>query len=179
MRATRVRQLGVVLTLFAVALSAACAKPAQVEARKGTVAVGETAPRFSLLSLSGDSLVVADTNNNVTLLNVWATWCTSCKEEFSELERLRSDFSASGLRVVGVSVDQGSDVKVRKFVETQGAQFAVAHDAEANISALYGINGLPTTFLLDGKGKVLWRAIGDFRLDSAGLAQAIEASLVK
>ena len=161
-------------------IAAACSgseKP--VAARRTPVAVGDAAPRFAALSLAGDSLIVGEIGGGVTLLNVWATWCTSCKEEFSELERYRKTFAANGLRVLAVSVDQGSDVKVRKFVEAQGSQFPVAHDAGARIQAMYGVGGLPTTYLLDGQGKVLWRAVGDFRLDSAGMATAISAALAK
>lgn len=165
------------------ALLSACEKntpaiPAATATRSAPIGVGDQGPRFAALSLTGDSLVVGD-STSVTLVNVWATWCTSCKEEFSELERYRKTFGSNGLRVLAVSVDQGSDVKVRKFVEAQGSQFPVAHDAEARISQLYGVGGLPTTYLLDAHGKVLWRAIGDFRLDSAGMAAAIEKALVK
>lgn len=175
-----------VLRLAAVAvvvLAAACSKVesdgAAASVRKAPLVVGDTAPRFAVMGLSGDSLIVADANSSVTLLNVWATWCTSCKEEFSELERYRKTFGPTGLKVLAVSVDQGSDVKVRKFVEAQGSQFPVAHDADARISSLYGVNGLPTTYLLDAHGKILWTAIGDFRLDSAGMANAIDKALGK
>ena len=164
-----------------ISIAAAC-KPTEskvVVARKAPVGVGDAAPRFAALSLAGDSLIVGDSASGVTLLNVWATWCTSCKEEFSELERYRTTFAAQGLNVRAVSVDQGSDVKVRKFVEAQGAHFPVAHDAESRITAMYGVGGLPTTFLLDSHGTVLWRAIGDFRLDSAGMAAAVARALVK
>ena len=174
--ATRALQFGVA----GVSLFAAACKPADTATatmRKVPVAVGDTAPSFASLTLKGDSLIVGRDNGGVTLLNVWATWCTSCKEEFSELERYRKTFSANGLRVLAVSVDQGSDVKVRKFVEAQGSQFPVAHDPQARIQALYGVGGLPTTYLMDAKGKVLWRAVGDFRLDSAGMAAAIEKAL--
>lgn len=173
------KRAALVVVLAATLVAAACSgleKP--VAARKTPVAVGDTAPRFAALSLAGDSLIVGNVGG-VTLLNVWATWCTSCKEEFSELERYRKTFAANGLRVVAVSVDQGGDVKVRKFVEAQGAQFPVAHDAEARIQSMYGVGGLPTTYLLDAQGKVLWRAVGDFRLDSAGMASAISLALGK
>ncbi|MEP6833120.1 MAG: TlpA disulfide reductase family protein [Gemmatimonas sp.] len=165
------------MLLFSMATACKPVEPKSEVMRKVPVAVGDIAPRFAALSLAGDSLIVGQPNSGVTLLNVWATWCTSCKEEFSELERYRKTFSATGLKVLAVSVDQGSDVKVRKFVEAQGAQFPVAHDAESRITALYGVGGLPTTYLLDAQGRVLWRAIGDFRLDSAGMASAIERAL--
>ena len=173
-------RIALVVMAAATLVAAACNNAAKPVAIRATpVGVGDTAPRFAALSLAGDSLIVGDASGGVTLLNVWATWCTSCKEEFSELERYRQTFSAHGLRVVAVSVDQGSDVKVRKFVQAQGSQFPVAHDAEARIQAMYGVGGLPTTYLLDAQGKVLWRAVGDFRLDSAGMAVAIAAALAK
>jgi len=155
----------------------ACAGEKKGESSRAPIVVGNVAPRFAALSLAGDSLVVGDAGNGVTLLNVWATWCTSCREEFAELERLRVTHSSQGLRVVGVSVDQGTDLKVRKFVEAQQTNFSVAHDAESRITSMYGVGGLPTSYLLDASGKVLWRAVGDFRLDSAGLANAIRAAL--
>lgn len=173
------RTAAIALVVVAASCKKADGTTAVVEQRKIPLAVGDVAPRFAVQSLTGDSLVVGDTNSGVTLLNVWATWCTSCKEEFSELERFRKTYSANGLKVVAISVDQGSDVKVRKFVQAQGSQFPVAHDAESRITALYGVGGLPTTFLMDGHGKVLWSAIGDFRLDSAGMAAAVEKALAR
>lgn len=162
-----------------VALSLACkSEPKSVAAAPhAPIVVGDNGPRFSAVGLSGDSVVVGGPVPGVTLLNVWATWCTSCREEFAELERLRVEHEAKGLRVVAVSVDQGTDLKVRKFVEAQKTNFPVAHDVESRITAMYGVGGLPTSYLLDANGKVLWRAIGDFRLDSAGLANAIKAAL--
>ncbi|MBC8089899.1 MAG: TlpA family protein disulfide reductase [Phycisphaerae bacterium] len=158
-------------------VAAACSGEKKAEAPRAPVVVGDVAPRFANVSLTGDSLVVGASATGVTLLNVWATWCTSCREEFAELERLRAAHESQGLRVVAVSVDQGTDVKVRKFVEAQRTNFPVAHDADARITSLYGVGGLPTSYLLDASGKVLWRAVGDFRLDSAGLATAIKAAL--
>lgn len=169
------------LNVAAIALpllfTAACGSAKKPEAPHAPIVVGNVAPRFSALSLSGDSLVVGDSAKGVTLLNVWATWCTSCREEFAELERLSVAHSSQGLRVVAVSVDQGTDLKVRKFVEAQKTNFPVAHDADSRITSMYGVGGLPTSYLLDAKGKVLWRAVGDFRLDSVGLANAIRAAV--
>lgn len=160
------------------AAAAACNSPKKTEPPRAPIVVGDTAPRFSVVSLSGDSLVLGSTGGGgVTLLNVWATWCASCREEFAELERLRVAHEPQGLRVVAVSVDQGTDVKVRKFVEAQKTNFPVAHDVDSRITTIYGVGGLPTSYLLDTNGKVLWRAVGDFRLDSVGLANAIKAAL--
>ena len=141
--------------------------------------VGDHAPKFALTGLAGDSIVVGDTAKSVTLLNVWATWCESCREEFAELERIRKTQSPRGLEVVAISVDQGPTERVRKFVQAQGSGFRVGHDAASRITKLYGVSGLPTSYLFDRNGNVLWTAIGDFRIDSVAMANAIEKALAK
>jgi peroxiredoxin len=141
------------------------------------LAAGDVAPRFALVSLKGDSLIVGDSARTATLVNVWATWCESCKEEFAELERLRHEFGGRGFDIAAISVDQGSDVKVQKFAEAQGSTFPVAHDAASRITRLYGVGGLPTSFLLDKTGHVKWAFTGDFRLDSATLVATLHSML--
>jgi len=139
--------------------------------------VGAAAPVYDAAALDSAPLHVGGASSDVVLLNVWATWCTSCREEFAELERMRVQYGERGLRVVAVSVDQGSDLKVRKFVSQQGSRFPVAHDREARISALYGVMGLPATYLVGRDGTVKWTLTGSFLVDSAGLTRAIESSI--
>lgn len=141
--------------------------------------VGAAAPAYDATALDSTAIHFGSAANDVVLLNVWATWCTSCREEFAELERMRAAYAPRGLRVVAVSVDQGSDLKVRKFVEQQHSTFQVSHDRAARISALYGVRGLPATYLIGRDGTIKWTLTGSFLLDSAGLAQAIESSLAQ
>ena len=177
-----VRGAMTVATMLAVACSGAKNSDGaanELPQRKKPLAVGDVAPRFALASLKGDSLVVADSAHAATLVNVWATWCTSCREEFAELEHLTKEYSGDGFAVSAISVDQGTDVKVRKFVDAQGSTFRVAHDADSRITREYGVVGLPTSFLLDKSGHVRWAFTGDFRQDSAGLITALRATLTK
>jgi peroxiredoxin len=141
------------------------------------VEVGSPAPAYAARALAGDSLSFGGSKAEVTLLNVWATWCASCREEFAELERLRVAHEVRGLRVVAVSVDQGGDEKVRRFVDAQGTRFPVAHDREARISGLYGVVGLPATYLIGRDGRVRWTLTGSFLPALATLEKAIEAEL--
>lgn len=139
--------------------------------------VGASAPVYDASALDSSALHLGGSGSDVVLLNVWATWCTSCREEFAELEQMRMKYSPRGLRVVAVSVDQGSDLKVRRFVSQQGSRFPVSHDREARISALYGVRGLPATYLIGRDGRVKWTLTGSFLTDSAGLRKAIEGEL--
>jgi peroxiredoxin len=138
---------------------------------------GAAAPAYAAQSLAGDSVAFGIGTSAPTLVNVWALWCTSCREEFAELERMRNVHGTAGLRIVAVSVDQGGDDKVRRFAEAQGAHFPVVHDRDARITPLYGVVGLPTTYLIGRDGHIAWMLTGSFLESREALERAILAEL--
>ena len=85
---------------------------------------GDQAPSYGVRLVAGaqqgDSLQVVEPGR-VTLLNVWATWCTSCREEMADLDALYARYHAQGLRVVAVSVDQGDAAKVVRFTTRENS----------------------------------------------------------
>ena len=169
--------VGLCATLVMVAMSA-CDRASRTVAQATPLVVGAPAPAYTTTALTGRALSFGGVAaHDVVLLNVWATWCTSCREEFHELERLRAVYASRGLRVVAVSVDQGGDLKVRQFVAAQKSTFPVAHDRDAKITSLYGVVGLPATYLIGRDGRVKWTLTGSFLVDSAGLAHALEQTL--
>lgn len=95
---------------------------------------------------------------SVTLVNVWATWCVPCREEFPDLLRLRKTYAKQGLRLVLVNADFGdARAEALKFLSDQGVDFATLHkeqDDDAFITALGGgwSGALPATFVFDGAG---------------------------
>jgi len=141
------------------------------------LATGALAPAYAARSLAGDSVAFGTGADGLTLVNVWALWCTSCREEFAELERMRVAHGGAGLRVVAVSVDQGADEKVLRFAEAQGAHFPVIHDRAARITPMYGVVGLPTTYLIAKDGKIAWMLTGSFLEEREALERAIVAQL--
>lgn len=167
-----------------VAPLAACGGDKSKSAAENTLAkpvvsltVGSNAPLYEATTLDSAALKFGGVADSVVLLNVWATWCTSCREEFAELEQLRLTRGPSGVRVVAVSVDQGGSEKVRRFVQAQGTHFPVAHDREARINTLYGVRGLPTTLVIGRDGTVRWTQTGSFLLDSVGMRKALDAAI--
>ncbi|HEX5438066.1 MAG TPA: TlpA disulfide reductase family protein [Gemmatimonadaceae bacterium] len=132
-------------------------------------------PRYIARTLSGDSVAIGGTGAEpVTLVNVWATWCTSCREEFADLESLQQHYAAKGLRVVAVSVDGGNGSKVARFVKDQHATFTVAHDPVGRIENAYQVVGVPSSFLVGHDGRLLWTHVGALPKDAAqAVAQAL------
>src|SRR5215213_8406015 len=68
--------------------------------------VGAAMPEYSAVYLDGTKFELASKRDKVVLLNVWATWCGSCRFGIPELQRLHDAYTARGLEVVGVSVDE-------------------------------------------------------------------------
>lgn len=99
------------------------------------------APRTSLASLRGEP----------ALINFWASWCEPCRQEAPELERLQR--SLRGARLVGVDYTDRED-SGRQFVEKYGWTFPILDDPDGIYGARYHLNGLPTTVVLDSKGRI-------------------------
>lgn len=144
-------------------LMAAC----EVAPQPGTV--GAPAPDYAARTLSGDSVALRDVEGKAVLVNLWATWCAPCRRETPELQALHEAYEDEGLRVIGITVDgPGSGTAIREFVEEFGVTYAVWWDPEDRATSAFGTFGLPTTYLLDGDGRVVWRRLGVLQLpDSA------------
>jgi thiol-disulfide isomerase/thioredoxin len=142
------------------------------------LAVGDPAPAFAVPTLTGDTARVA-AGQPVTLVNVWATWCIPCQQEFADLERIHRDYAPRGLRVVAVSMDRGdaAEQDVREFVAERGATFTVGLDPRDRVRALYGSLGVPESYLVSADGRLLWRQIGAFPEGAAAARRAIEQAL--
>jgi len=148
--------------------------------------VGDVAPRYGMLVVAGartgDSLRVGDNvGAGLTLLNVWATWCTSCREEMADLDALHRDFAARGLTVVAVSVDKGEAARVQRFAKSEQLAMSIAHDPRGTVQELFGVVGVPETYLIDSSGRVLWKTAGNVHgvLDEAraAITRALSATV--
>jgi peroxiredoxin len=130
-------------------------------------------PAVVLEQLGGGEWRMADHRGQVVLLNYWATWCGPCWEETPGLVRLAKELGPQGLAVVGISVDEGGREKVRKFVEDFKVPYPVAFPA-AMSQLEWGLEGVPTTILVDREGRVAKSYLGavreaDFRRDVEAL----------
>ena len=124
---------------------------------------GQLAPDFKLPLNGGGKLTLSDVykNNKVTLVNFWATWCGPCKAEIPDFIKLYAKYHASGLEILGVNCWEGNPPLVKDFVQQQGMNFPILLDPKSKgVADNYGIEGIPTTIVLDGKGIVKFIQIG-------------------
>jgi peroxiredoxin len=135
------------------------------------------APDFTLSTLSGTSLSLADLRGKVVLLNFWATWCMPCRKEMPAIEALYQRYKDRGLEVLAISLDKGSATVVEAFVQEMGVTYRVALDPSWATARTYGVRGLPATFLIDRAGHVLLRELGERDWMEEARQQTVEGLL--
>ena len=103
----------------------------------------------------------------VVLINLWATWCVPCREEFPDLIRLYGKYQARGLELILISVDDAEQRgQVEDFLKENGVNFLTYISAEESYEALIDflapdwIGGFPTTFVIDRKGRLTRSLVG-------------------
>ncbi len=129
---------------------------------------------ISFANSNGQMRSLADFKNKIVVLNIWATWCVSCRREMPALDRLQANLGGVDFEVVTVSIDRGGKDVVNKFFAEVGIQkLAMYRDSSATAMRELGIFGLPTTLLLDREGREIGRLIGPAEWDSPEIIEFI------
>lgn len=138
---------------------------------------GKIAPAFSLKNLAGETVNLSDYKGKVVFLNFWATWCEPCKAEMPAMQRLRKKLEGKPFEILAVSLDNNPVDAVPAFEKKTGMtlNFPVLQDPEQALAKnSYRTTGVPESFLIDGKGKIVKHVIGSFEWDSPQITKYFE-----
>jgi peroxiredoxin len=144
--------------------------------REKIVTVGDKAPEFTITTDSGKQISRSDFGGRLLVLNFWATWCPPCVEELPSLVEFQKRLAASGVVVLGVSVDT-NEPAYRAFLQKAGVSFLTARDPAASISAEYGTFKYPETYVIGANGRVLQKHIGAMLWTDEKLIREIQSLL--
>ena len=133
-------------------------------------------PDFSGRTLDALRLSLTEYRGSVVILKFWASWCLECRREMPVLERLQREFSSRGLAVIGVNAREDTQA-ARRYAAELGLTFPIVLDRNGAINALYGVVGLPTTFVIGRDGRAISFAVGPREWESAP-ARALIAALL-
>jgi cytochrome c biogenesis protein CcmG, thiol:disulfide interchange protein DsbE len=136
-------QMALAFCMVAAAAFAAHAQPAP-----------EKMPTFTVVDLEGKTVESSRFAGKTLIVDFWATWCETCEETVPTLAELSRKYAGQGLVVIGISVDKGSDAKVRKAAQKLGMDYAVFRDKENALAAVFGFKGIPSLYVYDRKGKL-------------------------
>ena len=121
-----------------------------------------TMPDFALRDLGGAAWKLSSHRGDVVLVNFWATWCAPCREETPGLIRIAHRYAGKGLSVAGISMDDGGTAGVRKFLRDFGVDYPVMMP-DSRFLLANEIENLPTTFLIDRRGRIAKMYVGGVR----------------
>lgn len=139
----------------AVFLLASCHKPESDSALE-IFQAGARVPAFQLARLDGSAAGAGIFAGKTTLLNFWATWCTTCVAEMPALERLHLKLQDQGFQVVGISVDAADKTaEVEEFVRRNSITFPVLRDPGFSTPRRFATTGFPESFFIDASGRFL------------------------
>ena len=113
---------------------------------------------FSLPDLRGNPVSLKDFRGKVVFVNFWASWCVPCREEMPSMERLYQKYRAKGLLMLAVNYRE-SRKEAQAFVDELKLTFPTLLD-DGTVSTLYGVFGLPATYLIDRQGRGAVRVMG-------------------
>ena len=124
-------------------------------------AVGKVLPKFTLSDLKGNQVTVPDNyTGKVIVIRFWVDWCKSCAIEMPMMDATYNKYKDRGLVVVAVNVGQQKDV-AEAFVKKLKLSYPVVLDTNSAISKKYGVKAVPFTLIIDRKGVVRKRILGE------------------
>jgi len=123
---------------------------------------GAPAPDVRFVTLSGQTFATADLRGKVVLVNFWATSCVACVEEMPQMIEAWKKFSPRGYEMIAVAMSYDHPNLVADFAHKRALPFQVALDGDGAVARGFGnVNVTPTTFLIDRRGRIVRRYLGE------------------
>lgn len=120
----------------------------------------QKAPRFSLKNQDGKVIDLNKLKGKIVLVNFWATWCGPCRAEIPDFIEVYNKYKSKGFEIVGIALDEGGWSKVAPFIEKEKINYPIVLGSQEIANAYGGIEGIPTTFIIDKNGYIAGRQVG-------------------
>lgn len=111
------------------------------------------APDFTLKSLEGSNLRLAEQRGDIIVLNFWASWCGPCLQEMPALDALAAKYAPLGVQVWGVNVESDNRV-AQAYLQRTKVDFPILFDDQNEVSKAYQVQAMPTTVIIDKDGQI-------------------------
>ena len=120
---------------------------------------GREAPNFSLQGLDGGTVQLADSRGKVVMVDFWASWCPSCRQEAPHLVELYEEYRGRGVEFIGVAIWDFPD-DLNTYVEQFGLIYPNALDEKGTVAIEYGVVATPEKFFIDRDGNIVRKFVG-------------------
>ena len=157
-------------------LSAAAAALALFASGPGAGLPVHRTPPLAGTDLAGRHVELSQYLGRVVLVHFWATWCEPCREELPSLARLRKRLSPRGLEVLSVDFGEGKK-RIGDFLRALSVDLPVLLDPDHRLAEAWDVGGLPTTFLVDARGRLRLSVFGATDWSEGEALEAVESLL--
>lgn len=173
---SRASGFSLVLSVTALALSGCGALGASKSDATQHPLARKPVPEVALELDQGGAFKPADAKGKVLVLDFWATWCGPCKASFPKVDAIYRKHKAEGLEVVAINEDDEHS-KVPAFVSETKVSFAIAFDKDGKAAESFGVQTMPSSFVIDRRGVVRYAHSG-YHPDDAAQIEAEIAGLL-
>jgi len=135
---------------------------------------GFKAPAFTARDLNGNIDSLVNYKGQVVIVNLWATWCGPCRIEMPGFENLYRRFRSQGLVILAVSLDKKNDKAVKDFAVEYKLSFPILIDDKGEVEKRYQTFTIPTTYVIDRSGRVVFKVDGAKNWESEETFRSIE-----
>lgn len=150
--------------------------PVRADAQQALVAVPGHPPArdFDLRDLDGKRHRLSDYRGKVVIINFWATWCPPCRREMPSMQRAWERLESRGVLLLAINVGQREE-QVWSFASEAQLTFPILLDDSGQTTSSWPVIGLPTTYVIDPQGRMVYRAVGDREWDDPVLLAPVLA----
>jgi len=173
------------LLLVAVATAAAAGKNKNKEIHRlqkklGIETISDRPPDFQLISFAGDSISLQKYRGKFLIIHFWATWCKPCRKEMPELIAFSRALSRKDVQILAFSIDKTEKKdQAKQMVEEWRLPFPAAMVTSGQISDVYWTWGIPVTYFIDARGKMIGRILGSAKWKDPLMKVFIQKILTK
>jgi cytochrome c biogenesis protein CcmG, thiol:disulfide interchange protein DsbE len=118
-------------------------------------------PAVNVVDMNGKKISTADLTNNGKpfIISFWATWCKPCVKELTTIADVYADWQEeTGVKLIAVSIDDSrSSAQVKTLVNGKNWEYEVLLDANSDFKRAMNVNAVPHTFIVNGKGEIVWQ----------------------
>jgi cytochrome c biogenesis protein CcmG/thiol:disulfide interchange protein DsbE len=140
------------------------------------VGVGDLAPMFALRDARNGPVTLNALRGEVVYVDFWASWCGPCRRSFPWMNEMQRRYGGRGLTIVAINVDK-NPADAARFLERNPAQFTIAYDQAGATPLAYAVKAMPSSYLIDSRGKVAEVEQGFHDDRKEALEQRIQALL--
>jgi len=134
-------------------------------------------PDISMKTEQGE-IKLSDFKGKVVYLDFWASWCIPCRKSFPWMIEMQKRYGNEGFKIIAVNLDEEQD-KVKSFLEKIPANFTIAYDPKGITAKTFKLKGMPSSYLIDRTGKIIFSHIGFRKKEVPAMEQKIKQLLEK